>query len=379
MSTARCTSSRVKSLSILTALFCMAATRANAQTDTLRHAVFVHGAGGYNMNQWDYAITSLLGDFVFPWGHDVSNIENTMRIRQWRSYVQDDMVADSSILVGYSLGGVASRDATRYVNAAGLITVGSPLTGVPLVSSIPSAALLIDSIAGDISRVYSIGYGEFLEALNGGLGEGLYWGLVSALDNSMYNFISYMVEVGYYFLDAAFPAYYQTDLPPGSSYIDSLPTSIPNSRTLTVRMYPGHYGGPLALISDLTLEEADDEGENLVYWGSVVAAFAYDLQFQIDWEHEHAYAVHSAVEAGARLAAHLMNFASYWCGGVESGNVFGSCGFSSDGLIPTARQTFTGATNENLINGPAHTKELTNASVISYVGEKLCELSPTCG
>ena len=143
-------------------------------------------------------------------------------------------------------------------------------------------------------------------------------------------------------------------------------------------MYPGHQGGPLAL-AGWSQEDADDEGEFLAYWGNQIQWTAYDAQFYIDWGHEHADEVYDALEATARLGSDLINFPWYWCGAVTSGSVYGSCSFGSDGLIPTIRQTFTGVTDNSILNnGPPHTKELVNGTIISYVGARLCDISPSC-
>ena len=157
--------------------------------------------------------------------------------------------------------------------------------------------------------------------------------------------------------------------------MSQLPTGITNSNTLSVRMWPGHVGGPLHLLG-MDLDDADDIGETIVYWGGVIATEAYDAQFYIDWQSEHAYAVYDALFAAANLGTDMMNYPVYWCAGVEDGDVFGDCGFVSDGLIPTSRQTFSGASNTTLNPGPSHTTELYTPAVIGFVGSKLCEISP---
>lgn len=325
--------------------------------------------------QWGTAINSLLGTYNFPQGYVQADVPNATSLWVWYQYIDDDVKPDTSIMAGYSLGGVASRDLAQYEDIAGLITVGSPHTGAPIAGSISSAQTLVGYIESDLSLVLSVGSAEILEALSS-LGESLYWDVVAIVDNAVYLAVDYLVNVGYGYLDY-FPSGFTTDLPPGSSFMSQLPTGIANSYTLSVEMYPGHFGGPLALA--MSQEAADDEGEFLAYWGNQLQWTAYDAQFYIDWGHEHAYTIYDALVAAAQLGGDLVNFPLYWCGGVTSGNVFGSCSFSSDGLIPTSRQTFSGVTgNTSFPNGPSHTYELVNATTISFVGGRLCFISPGC-
>ncbi|HEX9563121.1 MAG TPA: alpha/beta hydrolase [Gemmatimonadaceae bacterium] len=349
----------------------------NAQSDSLSHTVFVHGAGGYNQSQWGYALNSLSGSYSFPFGYAQTDIYFTVWATDWYAYIAADMIPDSSILVGYSLGGVAVREAADSIDALGLVSIGSPQTGAPVAASIESAVELVDDLEYSLSYALSIAFSEFLEAFTS-IGEALYWDLVALIDSWFYGAVQNLVEAGYGYLDTFMPDF-ETDLPPGSTWMNQLPTGIANSYTLSVRMSPGHLGGPLALLSEVSQEDADDAGEDIMYWGWVIANEAEAAQAYIDWGHEHAYAVYDALLASAVLGLQMTDYPYYWCGAVESGNVYGACApFASDGLIPSARQTFSSANDTALHPGPPHTKELTNSSVIEFVGDRLCALSPSC-
>lgn len=287
-----------RALSVAT-LFAVGVPQIARGQSSLSHTIFVHGAGGYGQYPWGTAITNLLGSYTFAQGYVQADVPNATSMWAWYQYIDDDVRQDTSIMAGYSLGGVASRDLSQYEDIAGLLTVGSPHTGTPIAGSIPSAEDLVDFIEADISTALSVGYAEILEAL-GNIGEALYWDAIAIVDNAVYLAVDYLVGLGYGYLDN-FPSGFTTDLVPGSSFMGQLPTGIANSYTMSVEMYPGHLGGPLALFMDK--DEADDIGEDLAYWGSQLQWTAYDAQFSIDWGHEHAYAIYDALVAAARLGA----------------------------------------------------------------------------
>ena len=99
-----------------------------AGQDSLSHTIFVHGAGGYGQYPWGAAINSLLGSYTFSQGYLQADVPNATSIWAWYQYLDDDVKPDTSIMVGYSLGGVASRDLAQHEDIGGLITVGSPHT-----------------------------------------------------------------------------------------------------------------------------------------------------------------------------------------------------------------------------------------------------------
>lgn len=362
-----------RTLAIVTTIVASTPMVATSQSP-VSHTVFVHGAQGYGMYPWGTAISSLVGTYNFSQSYIQQDVPNATSMWVWYQYLDNDFKPDTSIMAGYSLGGVASRDLAQYENIAGLITVGSPHTGAPIAASIPSAEELVADINYDISFAIGVGTGEFLEAVSG-LGESWYWAAIAAMDNSIYDMLNYFVNLGYGYLNG-FPSGFQTDLPPGSSFMSQLPTGVSNSFTQSVRMSPGHGGGPLALFIDE--EDADDTGEYLAAWGIDLTAAAYNAQNYIDWGHEHAYVLYDALFGLAVIGSDLVNFPVYWCRAVTSGDVGGSCSTNSDGLIPTSRQTFAGANNDLLDPGPAHTRELLDPDIIDYVGTSICTISPNC-
>jgi hypothetical protein len=283
------------------------------------------------------------------------------------------MHADSSILVGHSLGGMASRDATRFVDAAGLVTVGSGHTGIPVAAGIPSGLALINAVVYDAGNVFQWLIAEVFDSF----WQDAVWYAVAMVDVWAFTLTQWLGNWGMGFLETLGPPNYQTDLPPGSSFIAQLPTNLPNSHTLSVTMNPGFNGGPIALHPDFTQQEADEIGEEMAFYGYELMGIALNLQDHIDWEHEYAGLAFDAVGSLFNIGADLVDFPLYWCGLVTNSHVAAACA-PHDGLVPVSRQTFAGASDQGLNPGPAHTKETTHSGVVSFVGARLCLLSQEC-
>jgi hypothetical protein len=349
----------------------------SAQADTLRHIVFVHGGAGYQQYQWNSAIGIIGSSYGFPLGYADPDIPNSTAMWGWRNYVQTAM-ADTSILVGYSVGGLASRDAAQYEVEGGIITVGSPHTGAPIAASLGSATYLLAAVSLDMAQVFSVMGTEALEAL-GWLGESFYYEALALIDGGVVGFMAALGYAGFGMLDDVYPAAFQLDLPPASAFIEQLPTNVANSFTYSVGVSEGHLGGPLALDHQTwSQEDADEFGFWLIQAGGLISAAIAEAYGDIDWGHEHHWEIMNALDAGWRLGDDLMNYPAYWCAAVETGNVFLGCSFSSDLFIPTARQSFQGAQNTAIFPGPVHTLETEHVGIIDGITLRVCDLSPKC-
>jgi hypothetical protein len=349
---------------------------ARAQSDTLPHTVFVHGGAG-SSGQWGSAINWLLSNYTLPdW--DAPDIGSSVPSTSWYQYITSEMAVNgTSALAGYSLGGVASRDALHYANAAGLLTVSSPNTGAPIAGAMSSADNLLDQIIFETAFVFGVQTAEYLEARSA-LGESLYWEVLSAVDNGVFVMIDWLFGMLIQEVTEGMPPYYEVDLQPGATFITNLPTNISNSFAMAVTMSSGHLGGPLALDQDWTQPQATAAGQWLYNVGAQVVTDATSSIIFIDWEHEHAEVVFAADLAAIAVGNHMMNFPWYWAAAVTEGDVFGTGSFGSDLFIPSSRQTFVRAQLEQLSNGLPHTKVLTDSRVYEWAGESLCIISPKC-
>lgn len=261
----------------------------------------------------------------------------------------------------------------KYTDAAGLITVGTGHTGIPVAAGVPSALALASAVVYDAGNVFQWLIAEAFDTL----WQNAVWYAVALVDGTFYLIEHWLVNLGMGYLETQGPTNYPTDLLPTSSFITQLPTNLSNSHTLSVTMNPGFNGDPIALHPEYTPEEADDLGEEMAFYGYDLMGVALELQDHIDWEHEYADLAFDAVVSVANIGADLVHFPLYWCGPVTSSHFNGVCG-PHDGLVPVSRQSLSGATNSPLPSGPPHTKETTHSGVISFIGDRLCDISGEC-
>lgn len=133
---------------------CGVAASAHAQATPV---LLVHGIES-NASTWDITKSVLNGTGNYTasainlsWTDHLSSQASAVS-----SYLSGTGVASSTILVGHSQGGLVARIATRTTPVAGILTIGTPHAGAPIVGS--SSELLLDET--------EIGLDEYLAVTN---------------------------------------------------------------------------------------------------------------------------------------------------------------------------------------------------------------------
>jgi pimeloyl-ACP methyl ester carboxylesterase len=121
-----------------------------------RPVVFVHGLGS-NPATWDAAVSVLTPQLA------IAPLQASL---QWQSFYESQVseleqelgaqVPGNGIAVGHSNGGVVSRQWTRVHDLGGLITIGSPNQGAPIVDHIFDWLAYLDDVLYRMSAVANI-------------------------------------------------------------------------------------------------------------------------------------------------------------------------------------------------------------------------------
>ena len=144
-------------------------------------------------------------------------------------------------------------------------------------------------------------------------------------------------------------------------------------------MYPGFNGGPFSLLQDMSATEADTWGEILMYAGESIYALAIANEDYINYEPPNYWLEYYGLLAAQRVGYTLTYFPFIWCAAVSTGDPtdIAHCA-DSDDFIPISSQSWSGATQNSSITGPAHTKEAGDSTILSAVLSRLCTMSPEC-
>lgn len=354
----------------LTAVVIAAAFHSPAlsQSGPVREAVFVHGALG-NQYDWATAVSQLSSSYTFPL--TTVAIPGSVALSGWGAYLTPSMIADSTVLVGHSIGGLASRHASASVAAKGVVTVGTPHAGVPITGMVEDLIGIGEIVIFDAFYIFDyLTYAVFTSYV----GEAYAQAVVAFVDSWAFYFVDALVNSAMSYL-ATYPPDILIESAPNSSYLVSLPAAGSNSFALRVSMWPGQLGGPLALLPDIDQEQADEIGQDIYYWGEQIGYYAAGAEGYLDVEDDGFWFAYNAIQAAYEISFLMTNMWVIWCDAVNGGAY--SCA-SNDGFIPVASQSATGFVIQNLNNGPAHTKETSNSSVIGYVGQRLCLISGEC-
>lgn len=345
------------------ALTCSLSAHAQVQ-----NGVLVHGA--IANDSWYYALTVL--DPQIPFRLNVVDVPPSYALPTWGSVVQQAMISNASILVGHSLGGMASRHATSAVPAVGVITLGTGHSGVPAATAVGELMIMGGTMVLAAAEVI-IAFAYYLYDMFIGAGQEIAETIAQFVDATAWTVIGLGVTTGLEYL-ATYPPNISVDAAPGSSYLGSLPGPGANSFGLAITMSPGFSGGPIALRPDFTQEQADQMGYQIHGWGEWLLYLATAAVIYLDPEAEDYDIGVSAMLSAFYLGYVFTDMPYRWCGVVSHGNPFYGC-LENDGFVPVDNQAF-GSTEQ--IVGPAHTKETTDSDVIENLRVKLCSISQQC-
>ena len=350
---------------------CLVASAVSASGQSPNSVVFAHGAA--DAGSWQPAMSSLRTTYGVPTSVEFREATNanTSPVGSWRDPIVALMGANAtSLLVGHSLGGLASRHATAQVSAGGILTIGAPHGGIPLAGALPSALNYAYAMSTYCSSVYNLIAPGAVYLFSGQMSTEVV-DLVSWLCPSM---VYALVDVGARYIEQTYPSDFMS-LAPGTTFLGNLPVNQPNSVALRGTIGLGQNGGPLALVMEPA--EAESFGNTLIVNGLAIMNHGAVLESEVDWESEHALRTHMATIAAQEVGWNMITFAQIWCTAVTTG-VFqlGSCA-EHDGFVPTSKQDWIGAAAINVLDA-VHTRQPQNSTVIGHLQDFICLRTQRC-
>ena len=313
--------------------------------------VMLHGLGS-NSSGW-LETASRLGDRVA--------MAPRLPELEWRKTYQDQAAAlaarpemsglpGSTVLVGHSNGGIVARQWSRSHEVGGLVTLGTPHKGAPLMPHFFQWATYhqaTPSLLNGILRTFS----DWTDWT------WVFWYVQNALnylsDFSIWSVFSLGTTLG---LDLALPV--SSQMHPYSLFLNDLNASGNISRE--INNIPGRVGivsiahnfywaGPArAVVPEYADEVATalyGAAFGLLYWGGYILAEADPMDFR-------------ATEQGLSLltlGGHVLGIDPTYCRFVSTPDL-SDC-LQNDGIVPYTSQEYPGAPNLYVQDGPAHTRE----------------------
>jgi pimeloyl-ACP methyl ester carboxylesterase len=322
-----------------------------------RPAVFVHGLNG-NVSTWSAAATRLRAELAIstyvpsvpwaqPFGTQAANLQSQL-----------GALPASTIAIGHSNGGIVSRQWSTQHPLSGVLTVGSPQQGAPLVNNVFSALgfnQTLYAIAGSAFSVFGGQPNEFWSvylyvqvALQ--VAQGIGW------DN--------FYKIAGLGLASQYPVLGQ--MATGSAFLQQLNSSgnlgreasqIPARVGLVYELHKYWMLGPLRLYDQYSAD----------YWYPRMWAAIYTLEnagiYLVSNYPWHTTALQIANTLFSTAGA-LRQVDPGWCWAVTND---ASCNTPHDGVVPVWSQVYPGGTNYGVV-GPSHLQEANSSdSAISYV------------
>jgi pimeloyl-ACP methyl ester carboxylesterase len=260
------------------------------------------------------------------------------------------------VTVGHSNGGLVSRQWSRQRSIHGIVTIGTPHTGAPL---------LRNRVA--LARYYQQGYARVRAAAFSLAPRFDEWDWVGAPAAGFVLLAGRLTYSGLWGLaittgfDQLFPVH--RDMAPGSALLTELNSdanltrerlNVPH-RIGIVSVHPrSARGGPLRLAGHAAGDVASGiifvTAVALDYWGMRILAGA-DPSDPVAYQRalDRAFAL-------MNLAGWTWDFEPAWCSAITSTTSRPECE-TSDGIVPGSRQVYPGASQVVLPTGPVHTQE----------------------
>ena len=300
--------------------------------------------------------------------HEVSSID-------WHQHLSDEATAlitelngigygTSSFLVGHSQGGLISRLAARSDSVAGLVTMGTPNQGMPLVD----AHFEIEGYVALLSVDYATVFNDLADEDDCFPDEDSICQYVPDALNAMAIGAPLGLTALNIGLEYASTAWQDLgDMSPSSSVILGLEAQ-PGLERVGKRGYiqfddADESAGPFRLIHD----ESDANGEMTVLnaYGLEMAFDGVSIEIGDDASTDPGYIYHQ--EAGETLedmGAILDGFAYIW-------NQWVAGGFGNDGLIPWSSQPLPNASFSAQVIGFSHTEETSQGGTLATLLDRM--------
>lgn len=264
------------------------------------------------------------------------------------------------IALGHSNGGVVSREWSKSRALDGIVTIGTPHQGAPLIPQFynwvvfnQSTALLVDYALSAFARPSTFSW------VISQVGWSLGWVGEYSLWTVVYLAASLGISVG---LDVA------NEMRPGSAYLNALneggnlqreASAIPVRVGISSVAHNFYWAGPVRAFQP----DLGDTAASIIYavisafagWGGFIMLRAEPTDFDAIRQSESLFA----------LAGHLASIDPFYCSLVSSTS--GLACIANDGVVPVTSQEYPGAANIRLENGPAHLQEIDQADVLRDV------------
>jgi pimeloyl-ACP methyl ester carboxylesterase len=331
-----------------------------------RPAVFVHGLGS-SPGTWQGAADRLRGSLNIstyvpgvPWAEHFETQAGSLQ-------AQLSMLPANTIAIGHSNGGIASRQWSAHRPIGGVITVGSPQQGAPLVNN--ALALL-----GFHQSLYTLAGAAFASM---GAQPNEWWDVYVYVQAALALAQSTGAQALYKLAGLGVLSQYPVlpQMAVGSGFLAHLnsaanlareSSAIPARVGIAYELDRYWLGGPFRL----------DGAQSGDLWHARIWASVATLEFA------GAYLMtnHSTNGTAMYIAARLYDVAGYlrfvepgWCWAVTND---GSCWTPHDGVVPVWSQTYPGAHNL-YVHGPSHVQETqVSDSVLSYALSTQMQVTP---
>jgi pimeloyl-ACP methyl ester carboxylesterase len=322
-----------------------------------RPAVFVHGLNG-NANTWNPAAARLQAELAIspyvptlPWAEPFGT-------QAGRLQSQLGALPASTIAIGHSNGGIVSRQWSTQHSLSGVVTVGSPQRGAPLVNNVLSA----------------LGFNQNLYAV-----AGLAFSALGAQPNEFWDVYLYVEIALQWAQGIGFDNFYKiaglglaTQYPvlgqmaTGSAFLQQLNSSGNLSREasqiaarvgLVYELHKYWMLGPLRLYDQYRADLWYPRMWSAIY---ILENAGVYLVANYSW---HATAMQIANRLFS-VAGALRQVDPAWCWAVTND---ASCNTPHDGVVPVWSQVYPGGTNYG-VTGPSHLQEANSSdAALSYV------------
>ena len=332
----------------------------DAQSQT--PVVFVHGFNS-SPGTWEQAAAHFNASLAIapvrptlPWGQEYPSQAASLQS-------QAATLPSSTILVGHSNGGVVAREWSKLHGVSGVVTVGTPHGGAPLIGNLPFwGRYLVDTLTSLASGIGG------LDDLSWRLGGGYYSlrdrAAMVAGPTSMFADLGWFV-IGRLGLDAgSWVVPVTAQMRPGSDYLRSQLNSPGNlSREagaiptrIGVVSSASNYAGPWRAAG---ISNPEDVTHDIRMVAAILLSISNDTLFYSDAGNTRAW---DAADALLDASLRLFNMDAAWCYAVSNVGAMPEC-LPNDNVVPTWSQAYPGGVNipTGLFQGPSHNQETEQA------------------
>ncbi len=338
------------------AAVCMCSLVGRAEGQDIK---LVHGAGtqssswiGATRTQWQGAFPG--ASIAYP---EIYNSGGNLAF-QAASYLVPQVAVNQTVLVGFSKGGIISREASKTRSPRGIVTMASPNQGLPLANNLGWVIGGLNTMTWQLADVLLLAN---LIAWNQPLPT---WQLL-ALQAALYSGASYaqnaMSDALLTYLANAEP--YLTDFQVGGSgFIAGLPTGGTHRYSISIEQTVGAAASaPWSAIPGWSESQALSTQAIAFLAGYNAWNYAQDLYYEIDWSLLEGWLAYFYLGSAQSLATTIMETPYVACVAVSTAGPTGAC-LANDGLVPSWSAAYPQAVNTT-VTGPTHTNVQNHTSI----------------